>query len=541
MSVFSLDEATGAVSINAHPQETGFPVTGAQLVELLENSEFAEFEILNTNIGKLFAPGNDVTKASLVIARCVDASIEITINDTNMIAEATLTTAMGGKLLSVENAHAAIKKAGIKKGVNAQALDTFLGQQFERAAGTQYSAIIAHGRKPTNGTDAKFVRLAPTAQDRVLSPQAKDGGKVDMKNLGAIITVKPGTALMQRIPATAGENGYTLFGDEITAAPGKEHQLTAFDGTKIDPTNPDLLIANSKGVPVALPRGMRVDDVLCFDNIDVSTGHVEFDGSIIVSGDIKDGMKVKANGDITVLGFVESAHVQSNNAITIMLGAIGRKRENDEAFTCEVLAKRTISIGYAQYCHIETALDLLIDRQALHCDLTARRLIRVGKGKNPQGKLIGGNIHNAMRLEAGEVGAPSGAKTRIFLAQNWFDLRDQQSKINDFEKRLAKKAVELRVARKKAQQISVDIKKQKILHKIQKNEQQVKNHSVHILRQKKMVQQKISRLLASSRLKINDLMHPGVELKIAKDSKQFSRIYPPHLVKLSEGKITQSF
>ncbi|WP_350671002.1 flagellar assembly protein A, partial [Pseudoalteromonas sp. CAL494-MNA-CIBAN-0108] len=80
-----------------------------------------------------------------------------------------------------------------------RALDTFLGQQFEQPAGSSYSAIIAHGRNPKEGSDAKFVRLCSTAQDRVLSPQAKEGGKVDMKNLGAIITVKPGTPLMQRI------------------------------------------------------------------------------------------------------------------------------------------------------------------------------------------------------------------------------------------------------------------------------------------------------------------------------------------------------
>ncbi|MEM1506463.1 hypothetical protein RG959_24250, partial [Domibacillus sp. 8LH] len=60
-------------------------------------------------------------------------------------------------------------------------------------------------------------------------------------------------------------------------------------------------------------------------------------------------------------------------------------------------------------------------------------------------------------------------------------------------------------------------------------------------RKKYLVKQRIAQLLATSRLKINELMHPGVELKIAKDSKHFSRIYPPHSVKMSEGKITQSF
>lgn len=541
MSVFLFNEQTGELALSAHPIDNGFPVTSAQLIELLEQSDYCEFEVLSGNIGKLFSPSKNYQQESLVIAKATDASIVINVDEKNMVAEATLTTAKGGALLSMEAAQAALVKAGVKKGISPRALDTFLGQQFSHPAGTSYSAIVAHGRNPKEGSDARFVRLCSTAQDRVLSPQAKEGGKVDMKDLGAIITVKPGTPLMQRVAATPGEDGYTVFGDMIKATPGKEHQLQPFEGTKIDPNNPNMLIADCKGVPVALPRGMRVDDVLCFNNVDVSTGHVDFDGSVIISGDVKDGMRVKANGDITVLGFVESGTIESQSAVTIMLGAIGRKRENEEAFTCEISAQRTISIGYAQYCNIKSAQDLFIERQALHCNLSARRLIRVGKAGNPRGKIIGGNILDAMRIETGELGAPAGTKTRVFLAQNWHELRSKQSQIIDFEKVLASKTSALKQAKEKAIKIPVAAQRQQLLDKIAANEQHIKTRAMHVQRQKRLVKQKISQLLATSRLKINEIMHPGVELKIAKDTKQFSRIYPPHLVKLSEGKITQSF
>ncbi|MFM9587410.1 FapA family protein, partial [Streptomyces caniscabiei] len=90
---------------------------------------------------------------------------------------------------------------------------------------------------------------------------------------------------------------------------------------------------------------MRVDDVLCFDNVDIGTGHVDFDGSVIISGDIKDGMRVRASGDVTVLGFVESGNIESDSAVTVLLGAIGRKREEGDEFTCKIKAARTISLG----------------------------------------------------------------------------------------------------------------------------------------------------------------------------------------------------
>lgn len=541
MSVFLFNEQTGELSLSVYPNDNGFPVTSTQLIELLEQSDYCDLEVLYGNIGKLFSPSKNCQQESLVIAKATDASIVINIDEKNMVAEATITTTKGGTLLSVESAQAALFKAGVKKGISPQAIDTFLGEQYSHPAGTTYSAIIAHGRNPKEGSDARFVCLCSTAQDRVLSPQAKEGGKVDMKDLGAIITVKPGTPLMQRVAATPGEDGYTVFGDIIKAKSGKDHQLQPFEGTKIDPNNQNMLIADCKGVPVALPRGMRVDDVLCFNNVDVSTGHVDFDGSVIISGDVKDGMRVKANGDITVLGFVESGIIESQSAVTVMLGAIGRKRENEETFTCEISALRTISIGYAQYCNINSAQDLFIERQALHCNLSARRLIRVGKAGNPRGKIIGGNILDAMRLETGELGAPAGTKTRVFLAQNWHELRSKQSQITDFEKLLASKMSALKQAKEKAIKIPAPAQRQQLLDRIAVNEQHIKTRSLQVQRQKKLVKQKISQLLATSRLKVNEIMHPGVELKIAKDTKQFSRIYPPHLVKLSEGKITQSF
>ena len=541
MSLFTHDTQSGFVSIAEHPKKSGFPVTGSQLIELFEQSQFADYEVITANIGKLFSPSNGLGNDSLHIAKAVDASISIKIDEKNMVAEATLTTARGGEIMSVDKAREALLEAGVVQGVSARALDSFLGQQFEKSPGVSYSAIVAHGRRPKEGADAKFVRLCSTAQDRVLSPQAKEGGKVDMRNLGAIITVKPGTPLMQRVAATNVEDGYTVFGDSIPACPGKDLPLQPFEGTKLDPDNSNILIADCKGVPVALPRGMRVDDVLCFDNVDIGTGHVDFDGSVIISGDIKDGMQVRASGDVTVLGFVESGTIESASAVTVMQGAIGRKREDNEAFSCKIKAARTISIGYAQYCSVEGEQDLFIERQALHCDLSARRLIRVGKANNPRGKIIGGSVLNAMRIETGELGAPSGTKTRIYLAQNWHDLRQKQVQVSDFEKLLTTKSAALKQARKKAIKIPFPDKRQLLLDKITASEEQINIKVANTKRKKHLIKQKITQLLSISRVKVNELMHPGVELKIAKDSKNFSRIYPPHLVKMSEGKITQSF
>ena len=79
------------------------------------------------------------------------------------------------------------------------------------------------------------------------------------------------------------------------------------------------------------------------------------------------------------------------------------------------------------------------------------------------------------------------------------------------------------------------------LKKLSHSEAQLNQHYARNQRNIRLVQQKLARLLKTSRMKVNDLMHPGIEITIARDSKSFTRIYPPHSVKLDEGKITQKF
>ena len=92
MSVFSFDQNTGFVSLVSHPIDSGFPVTSTQLTQMLEQSEFSEYEAVIANIGKLFAPTKNYQEVSLVVAKAVDASLVINIDEKNMVAEATLTT-----------------------------------------------------------------------------------------------------------------------------------------------------------------------------------------------------------------------------------------------------------------------------------------------------------------------------------------------------------------------------------------------------------------------------------------------------------------
>ncbi|QFU04430.1 hypothetical protein FIU82_05255 [Pseudoalteromonas sp. THAF3] len=539
MSLFAFDKLSGEVSLIDHPMNGSVPASATQLMELLAQSPYADCEILDANIAALFNPSK--SNQSRVVARAVNARLNVNIDEPLMMAEGELICARGGEILDLDNAVRQLREAGIKKGISRKALELLLAKQFELPPGGRATAIVAVGRKAKSGEDARFIRLCATAQDRVLCPKEAENGKVDMRDLGDIITVKPGSPLMQRVPATAGEPGYNLFGEQLAPKPGRQFPLEVMEGTRLDSDNENLLVADAVGVPVALARGVRVDDVLCYDFVDATTGHIRFEGSVIVSGDVKDAMQIVATGDITVLGFVESATLQSDNEITVVKGVIGRKRDESEPCSCRIQAKRSVSIGYAQYSDIQSQQDIFIDRQALHCELSARRLIRVGRGKNPRGKLIGGFVSNALRIETGELGAPSGTRTKVYLGQYYYELKQKRKTLAEQQKRINEKFAALQVLRKKALKEADNDKRKRQCAHLDKHEAQWVAIKQGLEKKKRLVQQRINMLLGTSRVRVNDLMHPGVELKIAHDTTQISRIYPPHSALLSEGKITQQF
>jgi hypothetical protein len=165
----------------------------------------------------------------------------------------------------------------------------------------------------------------------------------------------------------------------------------------------------------------------------------------------------------------------------------------------------------------------------------------VGKSETPRGKIIGGQILDALRIETGEIGAPSGTKTRISIAQNWHQLREKQLQLVEIEKLLTTKVDAIRQAVKKASKIPASQKRDAYLLKLESSEKQIGLHLARNRHNVALIKKKINALLKTSRVKVNELMHPGVELKIARDCKQFSRIYPPHMLRLDEGKITQQF
>ncbi|MGL4612458.1 MAG: DUF342 domain-containing protein, partial [Shewanella sp.] len=260
-------------------------------------------------------------------------------------------------------------------------------------------------------------------------------GSVDMRNLGALIVVKPKELLMIKHPATEGSPGYNIQGEVLTPIPGKDLVLQAGSGTMLNPLNPHQLIATMAGQPVEIHNGMKVDDVLQLKNVDISTGHISFKGSILITGDIHEGMIVKSGGDITVLGFVDSAHLEAQGDITVSKGIIGRQINPNE-YSTQIQAQGQISAQFVQYARLEARDNILITKQLLHSQVITAGTLTVSDTNGLRGDLVGGSIHAEKGITAVIIGATAGTKTDIHCALQLAELKLQLKQLDDNVKTL---------------------------------------------------------------------------------------------------------
>lgn len=120
-------------------------------------------------------------------------------------------------------------------------------------------------------------------------------------DLGGIANVAQGTPLMRRIQPTPGKNGRNVRGQVLEHIPGKNGSFAHnLPGTCLAPDDPNLLGAAVSSQPVFVANCVMVDPVLNVKSVDLLIGHLSFDGTITISGDVRGGMILRATGDINI-------------------------------------------------------------------------------------------------------------------------------------------------------------------------------------------------------------------------------------------------
>ncbi len=401
---FRLERETGVLFAAVAPDPAARPVDEPWLNARLAEEGYGRLRFVPMAITGLLAQYNSGARVeAMKIAECVDAELSIAISPDGLFATLRIVAAQGGKPVSKADVLAELAGKGVTEGILLDDINRAI------AAGAADGVVIARGRAAVPGEDGRLESLVTQVRSRV--PRMTETGQIDFRDLGDILTVQPGEALMLRRGPTAGVDGVTVLGQAIVAAPGKEVMFAGnLSGARIDPDNPDRLLAEIAGQPVEVAGGMIVEPVYTVQAVNMASGNIKFDGSVVVRGDVAAGMSIQATGDIEIGGTADPCTLDAGGSIVIKggaLGGLGRKELTDSTIRCG----GCFTAAYAQQARIEAGDSIFIDDMAMQCDLAAGNHIRVGNKR--RGHIIGGRALATLSITGKVLGSPNRIGTEL--------------------------------------------------------------------------------------------------------------------------------
>ena len=180
--------------------------------------------------------------------------------------------------------------------------------------------LLAEGTPVREGYDAKVELFFE--QNLRAKPQLNEDGSVDYHHLNLINHVAAGDKLAELHPEDPGDPGENIFGEIIKPHAVKGAYIPMGRNTTLS-EDKLLLMAACNGHVVIRESKITVSNVLTVDNVDVSTGNIEYDGSVEVKGIVSSGFSVTASGNIEVKGIVEGAQLTAEGDVVLEHGING--------------------------------------------------------------------------------------------------------------------------------------------------------------------------------------------------------------------------
>ncbi len=287
-----------------------------------------------------------------------------------------------------------LKFKRVNYGINEEEIERFFN---ERIYCQDY--VVAEGTQPRHGADAYIEYYFNT--DLSAKPTLKEDGSVDFFNLNTISHCRQGDVLAKLFPEDLGDVGYNVEGEKVKPRDVKKCKLKF--GRNITLSDDKLSLISDVDGHVSLVEGkVFVSDVLTVENVDSSTGNIEYDGNVQVNGTVCANFSVKARGNIEVNGVVEGAQMEAGGDIIIAKGmnGMGKGVLNANGNIISKFLENTTA----------TALGYVSAESILHSTVYAGDEIMV---TGRRGFITGGRVCATNAINVKTLGSSMGADTLV--------------------------------------------------------------------------------------------------------------------------------
>ena len=482
------------------------------IAKTMRESTGEEIEIVKGNHQIPVNSENDeAAEAEAEVVELKEPSITIHISKDRMEGTLSIDSDFTTKKPTVEMVMDKLAEKNVVYGIDEAAIKEAVG------AG-KAEVVIAKGQRPVNGENAQIIKSK--SLDNKGKPVELENGRVDFKNLNVFIIVKEGDLLAERIPHTMGVVGTDIHGQTVAAKPGKPAMLPVGKNTKIIEEHKLISLIDGQ-LSISGNKISVLPTIEIKGNVDLSTGNIDFIGSVIVRGSVQPGFSIKATGDIEIYGTISGGTVEGKNVI-IKAGIQGMQRGY-------IKAEEDIKSSFAENANLIAGRDTIISEAILHSNIRAgKRVVTQGR----RGIIAGGVIVAGEEILVKYAGNQMDTVTRLEVGINPM-LKDEYK---DIKQALGKAETELEQAQKSLALLKsinptvLSTAKRELLLKLTKAQFPLAGE-VKRLRDRLIEIENAFEELKSGKIKVTEKVYPGVKMIIGSVMKnitspiQHSRFY----------------
>lgn len=239
-----------------------------------------------------------------------------------------------------------------------------------------------------------------------LAPKMARSGNVDFHKINSFITVTNGEYIGDIIPEFPGISGRNLLGETIPPPTKVISYITKGINTV---ERSGKLYSSIDGCLKILNDTIFIDNCLeITTNVDYQTGDIDFDGDVHVVMSVREGFKIKSNGDIFIDENLEPTNVTCTNNLYVQQGIWGDPKYN-------IMCGGILTSKHIEHSNIKSKGTVYAQKSIIKSNISTLDKIVLDK----TGAIIGGEYHALNGIKVGNVGNKSGITTNIVLGTDY--------------------------------------------------------------------------------------------------------------------------
>ncbi|MCP3777436.1 MULTISPECIES: DUF342 domain-containing protein [Paenibacillus] len=306
-----------------------------------------------------------------------------------------------GFACSVEELERFLSNQKISYGLMTDAIRVFAANPEDHFFG---KLLIAQGKQPVHGKDGKINLADIVTGEDAHKPLETVDGRVDYKELTRLRNVKRGQLIAERVDPLPGVPGIAVTGEEIPFLPGREARFKVGKNVVIHPEGVAMYAAIDGLVTTTEKGKLNVFPVYEVNgDVDYSVGNIDFVGTVVIRGNVLTGFRVRAAGDIRVIGGVEGAEIEAEGSVEISGGIIGYHK----GF---VKAAQNVKCSFIQDGNVIAGGDILVSQSIMHSQIKASVNVLC---EGTKGLIVGGSVQAGKKVVARTIGNTMSTATVI--------------------------------------------------------------------------------------------------------------------------------